>query len=203
MSRPSPESPPARLFIALELPAEIRAGIDRWGAEELGDPALRRLPGDSLHVTLVFLGDTPAERIQPIAAVLLRLGGTAPRLELAPQPLALPRGRRPGLFALEVRSERLCEIEAELSAALAGAGLHRPGKRPFSPHVTVARVRRDQGRPGKPRRVEEPPGGLPEALLRPFLAVRVALYLSSFEPGGVRYSPLAQIELPSGEAAVR
>lgn len=203
MSRSSPESPPARLFIALELPAEIRAGIDRWGAEELGDPALRRLPEDSLHVTLVFLGDTPAERIRRIAAVLLRLGGTAPRLELTSQPVALPRGRRPGLFALEVRSERVSEIEAELAAALAEANLHQPEERPFFPHVTVARVRRSRGRSRKTLRVEKPPGRLPEALLRPFLAVRVALYLSSFEPGGVRYSPLAQVELPSGEAAVR
>jgi RNA 2',3'-cyclic 3'-phosphodiesterase len=192
-----------RLFIALELPAEVRAGIDRWGSEELRDPALRRLPEDSLHVTLVFLGDTAVERIQRIAAVLLRLDGIAPRLELAAKPAALPRGRRPGLFALEVRSERVGEIEAELVTALAEAGLHRLEERSFFPHVTVARVRRGKGRSRKPLRVEEPPGRLPERLLRPFLAVRVALYLSSFGPGGVHYSPLAQVELPSGEAAVR
>ncbi len=200
MSAPSAESPPARLFVALELPAEVRSGIDRWGGDQLRDPALRRVRVDALHVTLVFLGDTPAERIQRIAAVLLRLDGIAPRVELAPQPVSLPRGRRPGLFALEVRSERVREIEAWLADGLAEAGLHEPEQRPFFPHVTVARVRR---RSRKPLKVGDPPGRLPEALLRPFLAVRVALYLSSFRPAGVHYSPLAQVELPSGETAVR
>jgi 2'-5' RNA ligase len=203
MRDPAQKSRPARLFIALDLPAEVRAGIGRWGAKELRDPALRRLSEDALHLTLIFLGDTPPERIRGIAAVLLRLDGMAPRLQLSAQPVTLPRGRRPGLFALEVRSERVEEIESGLAGALADAGLHQPEPRPFFPHVTVARVRGGHGRPRKPLRVEHPPGRLPEALLRPFLAVRVALYLSSFRPGGVHYSPLAQVELPSGETAVR
>ena len=203
MSDLGEQNRPVRLFVALELPGDVRAGIARWGARELRDPALRRLPEDALHITLVFLGDTPPERIRRIAAVLLRLDGAAPRIELSAQPVALPRGRRPGLYALEARSERVAEIETGLTEALAEAGLYEPDRRPFFPHVTVARVRRDRGRPRKPLRVEDPPGRLPESLLRPFLAVRVALYLSSFRPGGVQYSPLAQVELPSGEAAVR
>ncbi len=203
MSESAEQDRPARLFVALELPSEVRAGIAAWGARELLDPALRRLPEDALHITLVFLGETPPERIRRIASVLLRLDGAAPRIELSPQPVALPRGRRPALYALEARSTRVAEIEAGLAGALSEAGLHQTERRPFFPHVTVARLRRGHGRPRKPLRVEEPPGRLPESLLRPFLAVRVALYLSFFRPGGVQYSPLAQVELPSGEAAVR
>jgi 2'-5' RNA ligase len=197
------KSKPARLFLAVELPGEVRSGIVRWGERELRDPALRGVPEEALHITLVFLGNRPPEQIQSIAAVLLRLEGAAPRIELSAQPVALPKRRPPGLYALEASSPRTEEIEAELSRALSEAGLHEPGRRRFFPHVTVARVRRGKGRRGKPLKVSRPPGPLPEALLRPFDAVRIALYLSSFEPGGVRYSPLAQVELPSGEAAVR
>ena len=200
MSDSSEKGRPARLFLALDLPADVRAGIAAWGKRELSDPALRRLPEEALHITLVFLGSTPPERIRRIATVLLGFEGTAPRIELAGRPVALPRRRPPGLYALGARSERVEEIAAELSRALAEAGLHEPERRRFFPHVTVARVRRGRGRPLK---VERPPGPLPELLLRPFNAVRVALYLSSFRPGGVQYSPLAQVELPSGEAAVR
>ena len=204
MSQTSPESPPARLFIALELPAEVRAGIDRWGSAGAARPGAAAAGADERSTSP---WSSSATR-RPSASggsprCCCASTGSAPRLELAPQPVSLPRGRRPGLFALEVRSERVAEIEAELAAALAEAGLHRPEERPFFPHVTVARVRREKGRRGKPQRVADPPGRLPEALLRPFLAVRVALYLSSFGPGGVQYSPLAQVELPSGEAAVR
>ena len=203
MSDSTETSRPARLFLALELPGEVRAGIARWGKRELRDPALRRVPEEALHITLVFLGNTPPERIRRIAAVLLRLEGAAPRIELSAEPVALPRRRPPGLYALEARSGRVEEIESALSGALAEAGLHEPEQRRFFPHVTVARVRRGKGRRGKPLKVARPPGPLPKSLLRPFHAVRVALYLSSFRPGGVEYLPLAQVELPSGEAAVR
>ncbi len=203
MGEATEKSKPVRLFLALGLPGEVRAGIARWGERELRDPALRRVPEEALHITLVFLGNRPPEQIRPIAAVLLQLGGAAPRIELSAGPVALPRRRPPGLYALEARSPRAEEIEAELSAALSEAGLHEPERRKFFPHVTVARVRRGKGRRGKPLKVSRPPGPLPEALLRPFHGVRVALYLSSFGPDGVHYSPLAQVELPSGEAAVR
>ncbi len=203
MSDPSKESPPARLFIALELPAEVRAGIACWGAQELLDPALRRLPEDALHLTLVFLGDTSPALIPRIAAALLRIDAVAPRIELSLQPVTLPPGRRPGLYALEARSEGVEEIQARLAETLAAADLHELDERPFFPHVTVARVRRGHGRRRKPLRVGDPPGRLPEVLLRPFRGVRIALYLSSFRPGGVDYTPLAQVELPPGEAAVR
>jgi hypothetical protein len=43
----------ARLFVALELPAEIRTALARWGASLAAvDVALRALAAESLHVTL-------------------------------------------------------------------------------------------------------------------------------------------------------
>ena len=47
-----------RLFVALDLPERIRAGVAAWGREELLDPALRPVRPESLHITLVFLGLT-------------------------------------------------------------------------------------------------------------------------------------------------
>jgi 2'-5' RNA ligase len=203
MSDPSSDSPLARLFVALELPAEVRAGIAHWGARALRDPALREVPEEALHITLVFLGEVPDERIHRIAAVLLGVEAEAPRIELSTEPVSLPRGRRPGLFALEARSEGTEEIRAALASALTDAGLFEPDERPFWPHVTVARVRGVRGQRRKARKVEDSPGRLPQALSQPFCAVRLALYLSSFGPDGVHYAPLAQVELASGEAAVR
>jgi len=203
ISNREPDSPLARLFIALDLPPAVIAGVAAWGATELHDPALRAVPEGNLHITLVFLGSTPFELIPRVATVLLGSGAEAPLVQFSAEPVGLPRRGRPARFALEARSRGVEEIQAGLGSALAEAGLHQPETRPFWPHLTVARVRRVRGNRRKTRRVEGPPGPLPEALLQPFRAVRMALYLSSFGPDGVRYTPLAQVELHSGEAAVR
>ncbi len=198
-----PESPLARLFVALDLPSAIRSQIAAWGADELRDPALRAVADSNLHITLVFLGETPFELIPRVAGTALGAVGEAPLLELGPDPVALPRGRRAGVYGIDVRSPEAEALQAGIVSALADAGLHQPEERPYWPHLTIARVRKVRGARGKRMKVEAPPGRLPEALLQPFRAVRMALYLSSFGPDGVRYTPLAQVELHSGEAAVR
>ncbi len=44
MAKERLKSPRARLFVALDLPEELRDGIVAWGRQELRDPALRPVP---------------------------------------------------------------------------------------------------------------------------------------------------------------
>ena len=134
------KSPRARLFVALELPEGIRAGVEEWGRKALDDPVLRRLPADSLHVTLAFLGFRPEKEVGRIAAVVEVLEGPPPLIELR-GPVARPPRGRPRLFALPVESPETVSLQADLAARLASEGLYEPEKRPFWPHLTVARVR--------------------------------------------------------------
>ena len=102
------------------------------------------------------------------------------------EPVAVPRSR-PRLFAVDAASEAAVELQAELSDRLEAERFYKPEKRPFWPHVTVARVKpskrsasdRRGHRRGRPMRVETPPGPLPAELCEPFGAVRVTLYRSS------------------------
>jgi len=71
------KSPRARLFVALDLPGEIREGIDAWGSEALRDPALRRVAPESLHVTLAFLGYRAEKEIGRIAEAVGESAGPA------------------------------------------------------------------------------------------------------------------------------
>ena len=87
-------------------------------------------------------------------------------------------------------------LEAGLEESLAEAGLYQPEKRPFWPHVTIARVRREERGSKRPALVSRPPGALPKDLLRPFDGVRITLYRSQLQPQGAQYTPLAQVELP-------
>jgi RNA 2',3'-cyclic 3'-phosphodiesterase len=186
-----------RLFVALDLPEETREGLVAWGEEALGDPALRPVVPESLHITLAFLGNRPEEEIAAIVAAVEESAAPAPWVELRDPEQRPPRGRA-RLYALPAISPGAEGLQAALGQRLVEAGFYEPEKRPFWPHVTVARVRPEARGSRRPAVVSEPPGPIPQALAEPRLAVRMALYRSELQPTGARYVPLAQVELPGG-----
>jgi RNA 2',3'-cyclic 3'-phosphodiesterase len=184
-----------RLFVAIDLPAPIRDGIATWGRAELIDPNLRPIKPASLHVTLVFLGNREAAEAAAITEVVRSTVGDAVLMKLE-DPVPVPKRRRAGLFALPAPSPATSELQHGLAERLIAAGLHEAEERDFWPHVTVARVRAEGSGSRLPAAVARRPGDLPERLKEPFYAVRMTLYRSELQPGGARYVPLAQVELP-------
>lgn len=211
MAKERLKSPRARLFTALDLPDAVRVALAAWQGRECADPALRPLEPESLHITLCFLGWHPEKAIPAAAEAVERLEPRPVEVRFEPDPVGV-KGRRPGLFALaapsdaapEAAGETPATLQAELQERLVAARLYEPEKRPFWPHVTVARVRPERRRPGaggrrrrgKPSVVERPPGPLPPELQQPFGAVRVALYRSHLRSSGARYERLAALQLP-------
>jgi RNA 2',3'-cyclic 3'-phosphodiesterase len=195
MAKERLKSPRARLFVALDLPEEVRAGLEAWGVGALTDPALRPVAPGSLHVTLAFLGFRPEKAIEEIAGVVAESVGPAPWIELRDPEPRPPRGR-PRLFALPALSPGAEALQAGLQERLIEVGHYEPEKRPFWPHVTLARVRPEGRGSRRPRVVEKAPVSLPASLSEPFLGVRMTLYRSELQPQGARYTPLAQVELP-------
>jgi 2'-5' RNA ligase len=195
MAKERLKSPRARLFVALDLPDAIREGIVRWGREELADPKLRPVPVEALHITLAFLGYRAEKEIEEIAAVVRESVGPAPWIELK-DPVPIPPRGRARLFALPALSPGTEVLQEGLEQKLVEGGFYKPEKRPFWPHVTVARVRPEARGSRRPAVVADPPAKLPEGLSEPFLGVRLALYRSELKPTGARYVPLAQVELP-------
>jgi 2'-5' RNA ligase len=187
---PRSEGPPrARLFVALELPPGARAALVDWQERALsGRSELRAVPSESLHVTLAFLGSRPEEEIDAIAASVSVAVAGLPAARLAPLAVkAIPR-RGPRLFALDLSDDggRAGAVQAAVSEALAAAGVYAPEKRPFWPHLTVARVRRGS-------REVAPLTVLPD--VEPFEASEVVLYRSHLSPRGARYEALARADL--------
>jgi RNA 2',3'-cyclic 3'-phosphodiesterase len=190
--------PRARLFLALDLPEPARASLVSWRESLVaGRSDLRPVRAEALHVTLVFLGwqdESAAPRIAEAAFAALP-GGPAPLLTPAGVRSLPPRN--PRLFALDLEDEggRASALQAAASAALESGGWYRPEKRPFWPHLTLARVKRGERRvaplPDEPR----PPS---EA----FEAPVVTLYRSTLRPQGALYEPLARtLEPDAGDPA--
>lgn len=182
------------MFAALDLPDGLRSGIETWGRTALRDPALRPLPGGSLHITLVFLGYTPEKEIDRIGRIVEALERPAPRIELR-DPEPRPSRGKARLYAIPVESPDAVSLQAALEERLVAEGLYKPEGRPYWPHLTVARVRPEGRGSRRPRPVSDPPSSLPQGLLQPSSCVRVALYRSELKPQGAHYTPLAHVEL--------
>jgi RNA 2',3'-cyclic 3'-phosphodiesterase len=197
MAKERLKSPRARLFVALDLPDGVRAGLVEWGRGALADPALRPMSAESLHITLAFLGYMPEKEIPRLAAIVEESAGPAPEVALR-EPVPRPPRGRPRLFALPAESPDAVALQAGLAEELLAARLYEVEKRPFWPHVTLARVRREERGSQRPALVSQPPRGLPKDLLQPWLGIRLTLYRSELQPQGARYVPLAQVELPAG-----
>jgi 2'-5' RNA ligase len=175
---------PLRLFVALDLPDEVRDSLAALGAA--ADPDVwRPVAPEALHVTLAFLGSRPpgdVDRIAPIVAA----EHAAPRLELGDVLLLPPRRARVLTVALDDPTGALRELQARISNALAAAGVYTPEARPFRPHVTVARLR---------PRVRPPRDAALHLDRLQFSASAVTLYVSRLRPSGARYEALARAPL--------
>jgi 2'-5' RNA ligase len=182
------------LFIALDLPNSTRQEIEAWGRGELSDPALRPVRRESLHITLAFLGYLPEREIEPLGGIVDSLEAPAPSVKLG-DPVAKPSPKAARLFALPADSPDTVTLQAALEEKLVAERLYKPEKRPFWPHVTVARVKSEGRRSRRPRPVHRQPGKLPLELLSPIRGVRMTLYRSELQPRGAHYTPLAQVEL--------
>jgi 2'-5' RNA ligase len=154
-----------------------------------GRDDLRTVPAAYLHVTLAFLGGRPETEIAAVAEAALGpvLGHAAPRLE--PTEVIPVPARAPRLFALDLRDPagEAGAVHRAVVGSLAAAGLHTPERRPFWPHLTLARVR-GAGRARRPKARTaplhaDPPEG-------PLSFDRVTLYRSHLSPAGARYEAL-------------
>lgn len=178
----------ARLFAALALPELVSAALHQWCSTRLGEvPGLRLSSVPELHVTLCFLGLRPVEHLDEIA-VACGAVSRCPRAVLSlGEPVWLPE-RRPRVVAvaLEDRGGALAHTQSELAAALQAGGWYEPERRPFRPHVTVARASRNV----RLRAID---------LARPapisFVGSSIVLMRSHLGRGGARYERLTEVTL--------
>jgi 2'-5' RNA ligase len=168
-----------RLFLALRLPAPVLDALVAWGDRCL--TAGRRVPRESLHVTLAFLGGRPAGELPAIAGALRAAAGAAEPFELADG--RYRETRSVGMVVLEDPSGAAGRLAADVHARLEALGVYRRETRAWLPHVTVLRFREP------PRLQPEPP------VLGRFLPSDAAAYLSRLHPSGARYEVLESTPL--------
>lgn len=143
---------------------------------------------DNLHVTLKFLGQAPAESLEPIADALAGVAGRHPVFDLDVLGLgAFPTLTRARVIwaGLADGAPRLAELAGSVEDVLVPLGF-APEGRPFAAHVTLGRMR-------EPRRDDRLAAALSAGASRAFGRFRVEdliLMRSDLSPRGARYTPL-------------
>ncbi len=173
------------------------ADADRQGSRTR--PAARRdVPWGNYHVTLRFFGEVGDEQVPLLAERLKGLVGfpdgqrggpaTAEPLSVPVTGFAgLPAARRARLAAAMLAPHPTLSAWADALAAITEPGSALPESgRPFRPHVTVSRFRRQ--RPFPESSLTDPDAGRPEALI--LTLEPPALYRSETRPDGARYTRL-------------
>jgi len=183
-----------RLFLAIDLPAELREELAGLQARlRAGCAGWRWVRPQGIHLTLRFLGEVEPARDAACRAAWREAVAPLPpfRAELGGIGSFPPRGRPRVLWVGVVEpgpGGLLQELARRLERAARDCGFE-PERRPFSPHLTLARAARGGG-PAPPPAVERASGRI--------AVERVQLFLSELHPAGARYTALDSFDLEGG-----
>jgi RNA 2',3'-cyclic 3'-phosphodiesterase len=134
------KSSPVRLFIAIEVPSDVRNALAALVKElQKIAPKAKWVRPENLHVTLKFLGSTEEEKRDQIEHTLRAIRSPLP-VSLEFRGLGFfPNEKRPRvLWAGMESSANLGPLAEDIDRSMHGLGFPLE-ERPFTPHLTLAR----------------------------------------------------------------
>jgi len=197
-----------RIFIGIDLDAEVRARIERFleGVEGFA-PDARWVRPESLHITLKFIGEQPPERVVAITERLRRVESSAFEIRIRGYGF-FPTAKAPRVFWIGIHAgPQLAELAESIDTATTELGIPRE-ERPYSPHLTLARggAGRRSGSP-KWRKgdgpnatfavIEKRLAAIGELDFGKMTAREFILYQSQLSPAGSKYTKLERFALNS------
>lgn len=186
-----------RLFVALEIPADVRDNLAaflrdmREFSEQLDEKRVRWARKENLHVTLKFIGEVAEAKFDGIRTALSTIRADAP-LDIRFQGLGFfPDENQPTVLWTGLDSStNLPALAKDVDNTLAAQGIAKE-KRPFVPHLTLARfapsVLQEKLRAAIEQNADREFGS--------FRARDFYLIESKLKPSGAEYTSLASFPL--------
>jgi 2'-5' RNA ligase len=178
---------PVRLFIAIEVPGEIRNAMAAF-LKELQEiaPKAKWVRPENLHVTLKFLGETDGAKLSQIEGSLKTIRSSeSVWLELRGLGF-FPNEKRPRvLWAGMESSANLRSLAGDIDRSVHPLGFPLE-QRPFTPHLTLARF----NAPGLPPNLDTSVGQHASRSFGSFTADQFHLIQSKLKATGAEYTTL-------------
>ncbi len=194
----SPAAASVRLFAAVAVPASVKQALSAWCGDIKEQLPFRKwVHEQDYHITLQFLGDTPADRVPAIVSALHEAAAAAQpfKLELAPLGVFGRRANPSVLWAgVDGDLKPLRLLQREVSRLLEPLGFV-PEDRPYAPHLTLAR--NYAGAAAAPfERSQLDRFTVPASVSVPWTVNAITLYVSRLQQRPM-YEILAAAEFPS------
>jgi 2'-5' RNA ligase len=134
-----------RAFIAIELPPPLQSAIEKQTArlrQAMGDEPVRWIPAHNLHLTLKFLGNIAASHVDFLEQMLAHTADSHTPFDLQIGGIgSFPNSKQPRVLWAGIHAPaELAALQKSIEAGAARLGYERDD-RPFSPHLTLGRVR--------------------------------------------------------------
>jgi len=188
-----------RSFIAIELSENILSAIadlQRQLKKQVPEGTVRWVRPEGIHLTLQFLGDVPAVKINSIAQALTEACTSCHPFSITVGGLGcFPNARRPRVtwIGVDEPTGTLAALQKAIERAMVPLGF-TPEKRAFHPHLTLGRTQRRATRDQI-----QALGTLITTTQAPFLEQmdvhQVCLIRSDLRPTGAEYTRLATAPL--------
>lgn len=182
-----------RTFVAVEIPDAVKQRV-----EEL-ETRLKKSRADitwvkprNMHLTLRFLGEIPAARMDAVRDGVREALASFQTFQVSLEHLgAFPNLDRPRVFWIGVKDGEAClkAMQSRIETALCAREFVRE-ERPFSPHLTIGRVRSPRGLRALTHLIRQTAF---EASAFP--VDRVSIIKSELQPTGPVYTVLEQTAL--------
>lgn len=178
-----------RLFVAVELPealrAQLGAGVERLRREL---PPARWVRCENVHITLAFLGEVDGSAGNAVAAGLAAAAQALTPTVVAPAGGGFfPSSERPRVAWVGGECPGLASWAAAAARVAEASGI-AVDRRPFSLHLTLARL----SRPWRPSDVQRFLARVGAWTLPAFTAREVVLFASELRPGGSHYTAMGR-----------
>ena len=140
-----------RTFIALDFPTSILESIEQQTKrlrQALGDDIIRWVPSHNMHLTLKFLGNAPISHLDFLKQMLTQVADSTHPFDLQIGGIgSFPNSNRPRVLWVGLHAPAaLATLQKAIEEGAQRLGYEKE-ERPFSPHLTLGRVR--QGMDGK------------------------------------------------------
>jgi RNA 2',3'-cyclic 3'-phosphodiesterase len=178
-----------RLFIALDIPPEIRKRLEEYMERARSyAPEARWARPEGLHVTLKFVGPVSPEMLQQIRRALPAVKTAS--FDVKFESIGFfPNAKSPRVFWAGVNGgEALPQLAGAIDAALGRLGITREEK-PYHPHLTLARSSTH------PLRELAPLLNAPQPQFGTMTAREFFMYQSQPQRGGSKYTKLERFGL--------
>ncbi len=188
-----------RLFIAVALPGPVISVLEEAqdALKAAGAPRIVTwVAPANIHLTLKFLGETPITQCDAISAALSGAAGQHGPFTLSTSALGcFPSARDPRVIwtGLGGDVDPLQHLHKSIERATARLGFP-PEQRPFSPHLTLGRVRRDATRAEAERLGILIGHSAPPPSVR-WSVTELSLFRSELKPSGAVYTRLHSVPL--------